>query len=122
MPNFPELAEIGAFSPMERYSLNDVLEIDAFARSRGVRVIPEFDMPGHSTALCKSHPEICDKSGDTYNPVLDATYDFLDKYISDIASYFKDKILHLGGDEVPTAQWSSDPSINKTMTERNWTV
>ena len=103
MPDFPELAEKGAYSPAERYSLNDVLEIDAFARSRGVRVVPEFDMPAHSTALCKSHPEICDKSGDTYNPINEATYTFLEKYIADIATYFKDKILHLGGDEVPTA-------------------
>ena len=74
--------------------------------------MPEFDMPAHSTAFCKSHSEICDSyCKSTLNPILNATYDFLDKYIKDVASYFPDNVLHLGGDELPTDCWSKDPSI-----------
>ena len=85
--------------------------------------MPEFDMPAHSTAFCKSHPEICDSDcKSTLNPILDATYTFLDKYIKEIAGIFPEKILHLGGDELPTSCWTKDPVISKFLADNNWTI
>ena len=80
-------------------------------------------MPGHSSALCKSHPEICDKDcKETYNPITSFTYDFLSTFIPDWASYFQDKIIHLGGDEVPAKCWLNDPEIAAGLKERNYTT
>mmetsp|Transcript_16870 Transcript_16870/g.26216 ORF Transcript_16870/g.26216 Transcript_16870/m.26216 type:complete len:90 (-) Transcript_16870:572-841(-) len=80
-------------------------------------------MPAHSEALCKSHPEICDSScKQTYNPVSNVTYQFLDKFIKDVASYFPDTVLHLGGDELPTNCWTNSPEIKKVLDERKWSV
>lgn len=51
----------------------------------------EYDMPAHSTATCVSHPEICDSAcKETFNPVSEKTYEFLEGYLKDVASYFPD--------------------------------
>lgn len=80
-------------------------------------------MPAHSSSTCKSHPEICDSScKETLNPISNKTFDFLDGYIKDIASYFPDNILHLGGDELPKTCWEKSPEINDYLVANNMTV
>ncbi len=49
----------GAYSVYERYSQKDMLGIVEFAKERGIRVIPEFDMPGHADSWCVGYPQIC---------------------------------------------------------------
>lgn len=83
----------------------------------------EYDMPAHSTATCVSHPEICDSAcKETFNPVSEKTYEFLEGYLKDVASYFPDQILHLGGDELPTNCWTKSPEINDYLTAHNMSI
>eukprot|EP01051_Picozoa_sp_SAG22_P012550 SAG22_NODE_1315_length_4769_cov_23.910064_5_plen_120_part_00 len=80
----PHLAGDGAFSPKHTYSLADLKGIVAYARERGVAVLPELDMPGHSTSWQRGYPAIqsrCSSSGTTkehfstpMDPTANATY------------------------------------------------
>ena len=49
----------GAYSTQERYSQRDVAGVVEFARLRGVRVVVEFDVPGHAASWCKGYPSLC---------------------------------------------------------------
>jgi len=55
---FPELPARGAFSPGEQYSWEDIQALIEYGRHRGVRVLPEFEMPGHTASWSRAHPEI----------------------------------------------------------------
>lgn len=52
---FPKWWE-GSYTPMERYSIMDLEEIVEYARMRGIRVVPELDVPGHEASWCKGYP------------------------------------------------------------------
>ncbi|CAE7794354.1 Hexb [Symbiodinium sp. CCMP2592] len=107
----PELAEKGAWSADERYSLRDVQDVVEFAQLHGVRVIPEFDMPGHVSSWSKSHPELFDQAclersrRLAFKPTKEV-FDFLQGLLSEwTTSTFHDQFLHLGSDEVPFECW-----------------
>ncbi|CAH8572687.1 unnamed protein product [Schistosoma turkestanicum] len=113
---FPELSAQGAYREDLVYTSNDIKEILEFARLRGIRVIPEFDIPGHTRSLSLSHPEImsqCSKSGHfgPLNPVSNNTYEFLENLLREVFQLFLDDSIHLGGDEVETICWERDPKI-----------
>jgi hexosaminidase len=95
-------------------------EFIAYAHDRGIRVVPEFDVPGHSRSWLVGYPELASGSGpyslvSTVDPVMDptqeATYKFLDKFIGEMAGLFPDAYFHIGGDEVNGAQWNANPKI-----------
>ncbi|CAE7272190.1 HEXO1 [Symbiodinium natans] len=107
----PELAEKGAWSASERYSLHDVKDIVDFAQLHGVRVIPEFDMPGHVSSWSKSHAELFDprclerSRRLAFEPTKEV-FDFLQGLLTEWATgVFHDQFFHLGGDEVPFECW-----------------
>jgi len=107
----PELAEKGAWSADERYSLRDVQDVVEFAQLHGVRVIPEFDMPGHVSSWSKSHPELFDRAclersrRLAFKPTKEI-FDFLQGLLAEwTTSTFHDQFLHLGSDEVPFECW-----------------
>jgi hexosaminidase len=52
LPSEPELAEKGSYGPYMNYSIQDVKRIIQYALSRGVRVVPEIDMPGECSGIC----------------------------------------------------------------------
>lgn len=115
----------GAYTEYEKYTQADVQEIVEYARKRGVRVMPEFDVPGHSNSWCKGIPEIC-PSEDCLNPLdlsKNETYEFLDGMFSEMtgrkhgAGLFPDNFFHLGGDEVDTACWSKVERIANWLKE-----
>jgi hexosaminidase len=124
---FPKLHEMG--SQGDFYSQEDVKEIIEYAADRGIRIVPEFDVPGHTTAWFVGHPELASAPGPyvldsvfgILDPVMDPTrdevYDFLDGFIGEMAELFPDEYLHIGGDEVKTKQWDENPSIQKFMKE-----
>jgi hexosaminidase len=99
--------------------------IIAYAAERGIRVVPEFDIPGHSTSWVVSHPELASLPGPygierqwgVFNPVLDptneATYALLGDFLGEMAALFPDSFMHIGGDENNGAQWSANPRIQE---------
>jgi hexosaminidase len=120
--NLPELAHNGAYHPKRIYTPENVRTLIQEAYLRGIRVIPEIDMPGHTNAIAASHPEVmshCPKPSEPMNPTIPETYDFIFEIYQDLDTIFPDKMVHLGGDEVQLSEacWLKDPSIAKWMRE-----
>ncbi|MGD0695027.1 MAG: family 20 glycosylhydrolase [Terriglobia bacterium] len=125
---FPKLHELG--SDGHYYTQDEVKEIIAYARDRGIRVYPEFDMPGHSTAWFVGYPELASAPGPyeierhwgVFDPAMDPTreevYKFLDAFIGEMAALFPDEYFHIGGDEVNGVQWKNNPRIQAFVRER----
>ena len=118
---FPKLHESG--SDALYYTQDEIRELIAYARDRGIRVVPEFDMPGHSTAWFVGHPELASGKGPyeierrwgIFDPAMDPTnekvYKFLDDFIGEMARIFPDHYFHIGGDEVNGKEWDANPKI-----------
>ncbi len=118
---FPKLHEMG--SAGQFYTQDEMRDIIAYAHDRGIRVIPEFDMPGHSTAWFVGYPELASAPGPyklerrggifdaTMDPTREETYKFLEKFIAEMTRLFPDAYFHIGGDEVNGKQWDSNPKI-----------
>ncbi|XP_050293579.1 beta-hexosaminidase subunit alpha-like [Anthonomus grandis grandis] len=124
---FPELSEEGAYDPeLYVYNPTDVQDIIEYARQRGIRVMPEIDTPGHTRSWGVSHPELLTKcdgvvqgSYGPIDPIKNTTYTFLQKLLTEVRSVFKDKFIHLGGDEVDFDCWQLDTDINSFMNDHN---
>jgi hexosaminidase len=122
---FPKLQEMG--SDGQYYTKDQVRDVIAYARERGIRVIPEFDMPGHTTAWFVGYPELASGPGPyqierqwgIFDPAMDPTreetYQFLDAFIAEMAALFPDEYFHIGGDEVNGKQWDANPRIQEFM-------
>ncbi|SRR6266567_4589651 len=122
---FPKLQEMG--SDGLYYRQDEIREIVAYARDRGIRVVPEFDMPGHSTAWFVGYPDLASAPGPysierkwgVFDPAMDptreSTYKFLDAFIGEMATLFPDQFFHIGGDEVNGKQWDANPKIQQFM-------
>ena len=122
---FPKLHELG--SDALYYTQDEIRDLIAYARDRGIRVVPEFDMPGHSTAWFVGHPELAsgkgpyeiDRKWGIFDPAMDPTsekvYKFLDDFIGEMARIFPDHYLHIGGDEVNGKEWIANPKIQAFM-------
>jgi hexosaminidase len=122
---FPKLTGMG--SAGQFYTQDEIRDIVAYARDRGIRVIPEFDMPGHSTAWFVGYPELASAPGPyklerrggvfdaTMDPTREETYKFLEKFIAEMTRLFPDAYFHIGGDEVNGKQWDSNPKIQAFM-------
>ncbi|XP_050293724.1 beta-hexosaminidase subunit alpha-like [Anthonomus grandis grandis] len=125
---FPELSEKGAFNRYTMtYTPEDVQNVIEYARIRGIRIMPEFDTPGHTASWGLSHPEIL-TSCDVYftygpmDPSKSTTYDFLNELFGEIRDVFKDAFIHLGGDEVDYLCWQADKNITQFMKQKNITT
>eukprot|EP00036_Acanthoecidae_sp_10tr_P009106 CAMPEP_0182916754 /NCGR_PEP_ID=MMETSP0105_2-20130417/1129_1 /TAXON_ID=81532 ORGANISM="Acanthoeca-like sp., Strain 10tr" /NCGR_SAMPLE_ID=MMETSP0105_2 /ASSEMBLY_ACC=CAM_ASM_000205 /LENGTH=532 /DNA_ID=CAMNT_0025053719 /DNA_START=29 /DNA_END=1627 /DNA_ORIENTATION=+ len=126
---FPEMSVQGAYSPNHVYTHDDIGTVVAYAKARGIRVIPEFDTPGHvEQGYLALDPPILTScytdgqpSGETgpLDPTSNATYTFLKQFYAEVKSVFPDKFVHVGGDEVPSDCWASNPAIQKYMADHN---
>jgi hexosaminidase len=122
---YPKLTDDG--SDGMYYTQDEAREVVAYARSLGIRVVPEFDMPGHSTSWVVGYPELASGRGPfsierhfgVFDPVMDptreSTYVFLDKFIGEMAEIFPDAYLHIGGDENNGVEWKQNPQIQAFM-------
>ena len=131
---FPKLAELG--SDGDFYTQDQVREVIAYARDRGIRVVPEFDIPGHALSWLVGYPDLASGVGTdgkgtgqgpyaisreygVFDPVLDPTrentYKFLDKFLGEMAELFPDPYMHIGGDENNGVQWQNNPRIQEFM-------
>jgi len=125
---FPRLQQLG--SDGHFYTQDEVRHIIAYARDRGIRVVPEFDMPGHTTSWFVGYPELASAPGPysierswgifqpTMNPARQETYKFLDKLLGEMAALFPDSYFHVGGDEIDPWQWQQSASIQAFARER----
>lgn len=118
---FPKLQEFG--SDGLYYTQDQMREVVAFAAARGIRVVPEFDIPGHTLSWLVGYPELAAGKGPfeigrhfgIFDPVLDPTreetYTFLDSFIGEMAPIFPDPFFHIGGDEVNGKAWKESKDV-----------
>jgi len=124
---YPRLQEMG--SNGEYYTQDQVREIVAYARDRGIRVVPEFDVPGHSGSWFLGYPELSASPGpftlggrgspSVMDPSKESTYTFLDGFIGEMAQLFPDPYYHIGGDEVSPRAWNQSDTIQAFAREHN---
>ncbi len=120
---FPKLHEMG--SDGLYYTQDEIHDLIEYARDRGIRVVPEFDVPGHSTAWFVGYPELASAPGPyeierkwgvfdpAFDPTSEKTYKFLDQFFGEMAKLFPDHFFHVGGDEVNGKQWDANPKIQE---------
>ncbi len=125
---FPKLHTLGTEGDF--YTQDEIRHVIAYARDRGIRVLPEFDMPGHSGTWMIGYPELGSAPGPysiihtfgVYDPALDPTkeavYVFLDKLIGEMAALFPDAYFHIGGDEVNGRQWKQNAAIQEFIRQK----
>jgi len=122
---YPKLHQMG--SDGFYYTQEQVRDIIAYAADRGIRVMPEFDIPGHATSWLTAYPEYASLPGPytierkwgvmdpTFNPVNEKTYAFFDAFFKEMSLLFPDEYMHIGGDENNGRQWSANPDIQEFM-------
>jgi hexosaminidase len=126
---FPKLHKMG--SDGLYYTQEQIREIIAYADDLGIRVIPEFDMPAHTTSWFVGYPELASAPGPytierhwgIKDPVMDPTrkqtYSFLDKFLKEMSALFPDEYFHIGGDENNGKQWNANEDIQNYMKKNN---
>lgn len=120
---FPKLQEDG--SDGKYYTQDQIREFVAYAYDRGIRVMPEFEMPGHSTSMFVGYPKLASAPGPyrvdpggpptAMDPTQEDTYKFLDKFLDEMTKLFPDQYVHIGGDEVDPRPWNTNPKIQEYM-------
>ena len=147
---YPKLTEIGSTrkstqigplqweSPIQSaephsgfYTQEEIKEIIAYAKERHITVVPEIEMPGHSTAAIAAYPwlgtsgkeiEVPIKFGvgkDVYNVANQRVTQFLKDVLDEVMELFPSEVIHIGGDEVKYNHWKSSAYVQKYMKENN---
>ena len=131
---YPELTRVGAWRTEEDgrvtggfYSQTEVREVVEYARVRGIMVVPEIEMPGHSVAAIASYPWLgCTGDprrvptqwgvfADVYCPGKPTTFTFLEGVLDEVIALFPSPYVHIGGDEVPKDRWRACESCQALM-------
>jgi len=127
--HYPQLQEKA--SDGNYYTQQQMREVVSYAADRGVRVVPELDLPGHASALAVAMPELISAPGNyqmergwgVFKPLLDPSneqvYQVIDTLVGEMAAIFPDPWLHIGGDEVDPEQWNASPAIQQFMRDHN---
>ena len=125
-PQFQKMGSDGLY-----YTQAQVREVITYARARGIRVVPEFDMPGHTTSWFVGYPDLASGPGPytvqrrfgihdaAIDPTRETTYKFLDAFLGEMAGLFPDAYMHIGGDESNGKQWLANPQIRAFMHAQN---
>src|ERR1039458_1409383 len=118
---FPRLQPFGSDGLF--YTQAQMREVVSYASDRAIRVIPEFDIPGHTLSWFPGYPELAAATGPfeigrrfgVFDPVLDPSreevYTFLDSFIGEMAALFPDPYFHIGGDEVNGKAWKQSEAV-----------
>ena len=126
---YPRLQELGSGGLY--YTQDQLRHVVAYAALRGIRVVPEFDIPGHTTSWLAAYPELASAPGPyeigrdfgvfdgAIDPTNEFAYTFLDGFIGEMAALFPDPYFHIGGDEVNGKQWKASASIQAFARENN---
>jgi hexosaminidase len=127
---FPRLHTVGGATGY--YTQAQVREVVRYAAARGIRVVPEFDLPGHAGALLTAYPRLA--SNDSIktlpirwgvlnialDPTRESTYTMLDSVLTEMSGLFPDPYFHIGGDENDGRQWRHNPRIVAFMQEKGF--
>jgi hexosaminidase len=125
------------------YSLEQVRELIGYARLRGIMIVPEFDLPGHSRSWFAGYPQLASAPGPykpgprfdvsldaggninlaaimsapspTLDPTREEVYTFLDRFFGEMATLFPAPYLHIGADENNGVAWKNNPAIVSYM-------
>jgi len=126
---YPRLQQLGSDGYF--YTQDEIRQVVAYARDRGIRVIPEFDIPGHTQSWLVGYPELATSPGPyeigrtwgIYYPVMDPsreeTYQFLEKFLGEMAQLFPDPYFHIGGDEVQPREWNASDRLKAFAKEHH---
>lgn len=126
---FPRLQEVGGEGQF--YTQEQLRELVAYARARGITVMPEIDMPGHSTALLAAFPGLsCSGKPVAVShhvgihpnalcPAKEEVYEFLQPLLAEVAAVFPSEFIHIGSDEVIAADWEQCPACDKLLAENH---
>ncbi len=127
-PTFPELARVGGKG--EYYTTEELKDLVRCAADRGIRIIPELDIPGHCTSWIAARPDwgagkLTSTKGQPsarfgghkacLDPVNQQVYKAMEILLGELADVFPDDYVHLGGDEVNPAWWNSNPDVQRFM-------
>lgn len=127
----PLLAKLGSYTVKNHvYTQANIKEIIEYGRFRGVRIVPEFDTPGHTLSWgpgagdgfltqCYDDKEPKKGSFGPIDPTITKNYELMTTLFTELKTTFNDTFLHLGGDEVPFSCWKSNPQIVNWMTKNN---
>ena len=125
---YPKLHQMGSDGLF--YTQDQIREVVAYARDRGIRVVPEFDMPGHVTAWLVGHPELASGPGPfeiargfgvfdpSFDPTREEVYKFIDRFVGEMSGLFPDSYFHIGGDENNGKSWSKNEKIQEFMKKK----
>lgn len=117
----PRLHEVG--SDGDYFTQDDLREIVAYAYDRGIRVVPEFDLPGHSRSWLEAYPELSIDGGPwkksklygihpvALDPTRDEVYEFIDAFVGEMAAVFPDPYVHVGSDEAAPDLWDASERL-----------
>jgi len=125
---FPKLQQLG--SDGNFYTQAEIRHIVAYAAARGIRVVPEFDVPTHATSWFVGYPELASAPGPyaierkwgIFEPLMDPSreqvFTFLDAFFGEMVALFPDRYFHIGGDELVDTQWKQNAAIQAFAAEK----
>ena len=117
----------GKGSDGDYYTQAQMRDIVEYAHDRGIRVVPEFDMPCHTTAWFVGYPDLASGKGPykierkwgimdpAMDPTRESTFEFIGKFIGEMTTIFPDAYFHVGGDECNGKEWDANPRIKEFM-------
>lgn len=131
---YPRLTEVGAWRTEKDgtryggyYTQQDIRDLVAYAKKYYITIVPEIEMPGHSSAAIAAYPQLmCDSAGghtvpnrwgifsDVYCPT-EFTFHFLQDVLDEVCELFPSAYIHIGGDEVPKSEWKKSPAVKELM-------
>lgn len=125
---YPRLTEVGSHG--QYYTQAQVRELVAYAADRGIRVVPEIDVPAHTGAIMIAYPELAAMPVDPNNrlamfgaaidPTKPETYAFIKGLLEEMSGLFPDAYFHVGGDEVEATAWNRNPAIVSFMADKGY--
>jgi hexosaminidase len=132
---YPRLTEVGAWRSDGSggryggfYTREEIREIVAYAAERAITIVPEIEMPGHSSAALTSYPWLGCTGGpyrvqtgwgifdDVFCAGKDTTFHFLEDVLSEVMELFPGEYIHVGGDECPKTRWANCPFCQARIT------
>ena len=135
---YPKLTDVGAWRKEKDgsiyggfYTKEQIKEVVDYAYKRGVNIVPEIELPGHSVAALAAYPEYSCTGGpfevekdwgvfkDIYCAGNDSTFVFLENVLDEIIELFPSKYIHIGGDEAPKYRWENCSKCKKRIQDEN---